>query len=703
MSASLFAVLNLVSYLAAGGVALLSVAWIARAGPRQRRDRGAALAAVLLTATWCVCVAAVGVSHPFSAAAESLRNLGWLYALLRLFANDGRDESLRPVRPAIAALVFVEVLQLALLTARLASPDRGMTSGQFETSAILHVLLAIGALVIVHNAHIGAAMASRLLLRWNIAAMLALWAFTLNFSLLAWLTGSVPQALVPVQALVAAFVVTAYAAGFSRGAAELHFRPSRTATFHLLSLLVISLYILAVAFVAHWLAALSSDASMLLQMGTLATAAALALLWLPAKSARAWLRITVLKHLFRHRYDYRAEWLRFTQTIATGGPGSDSDLAERAIKALADLTDSPGGLLFAPDEGRDFTCAAEWNWPADVDRQPTYPAAHARLMEVKAAVIDIGAQRASRNPEIERVITPPWLLSCETAWAAVPLMHFERLVGIVVLARPDYERTLDWEDFDMLEIVGRQLASYLAERAGQVALMEAARFDEFNRRMAFVMHDIKNLASQLSLLTRNAERHADKPEFQRDMLLTVRNSAGKLEALLARLGRYVSGPAQPASSIELRQAAAALAARFGPLHPLRIVRAEPAEVEGRAEGLEQALAHLVQNAIDASVDGAPVLIEVYSDGLHGMISIIDSGQGMTAAFVREGLFKPFVSSKQGGFGIGAYEARETIRAMGGSLDVESRVGLGSRFTVSLPLKAARQVLEAAGQRAREAA
>lgn len=703
MNDQVFSAFNLAAYLVASASCIAAAVWIARAGKGVRRDRRAAVLAMLATSAWCICVAGTGFASSFAQTMEIVRNLAWLFALYRLFANDGRHETLRPVRPAIAALVLLELMQAGLLAARLASRDPAFATLAFDTSAILRVLLATGALVIVHNAYRGAAMTSRILLRWNIAAMLALWAFALNFSMLAWLTSEVPGALVPVHAMVVMLCALAFACGFSRSVSGLQFRPSRTATFHVLSLIITSGYLVVLVFVARWLAVLSADVSMLLQLGTLAAAGALALVWLPAKSARQYLRITVLKHFFRHRYDYRAEWMRFTQTIAQGGNASDADLPERAIKALADLTDSPGGLLFAPDEGRDFTRAAHWNWPDDALEGRSFPAAHARLMEVKATVVDIAVQRISPDPEIERVITPPWLLDCPHAWAAVPLMHFDRLVGIVVLARPDYERKLDWEDFDMLEIVGRQLASYLAERAGQAALMEAARFDEFNRRMAFVMHDIKNLASQLSLLTRNAERHADKPEFQRDMILTVRNSAGKLEALLSRLGRYVSGPAQPGTAFELRDIAAAVAKRFAALHAVRIVRAEPAGVIGGSEALEQALAHLVQNAIDASSDDAPILIEAYSDGLRGMISVIDSGTGMTPAFLRDGLFKPFVSSKAGGFGIGAYEARETIRAMGGTLDVESRIGLGTRFTVSLPLSAARKVLAAAETRAAEAA
>src|SRR3546814_16845579 len=88
------------------------------------------------------------------------------------------------------------------------------------------------------------------------------------------------------------------------------------------------------------------------------------------------------------------------------------------------------------------------------------------------------------------------------------------MIAAAVLQRPAAARALDWEDLDVLRIAGQQAASYLAESQSQAALSEAKRFDEFNRRFAFIMHDIKNLASQLSLLARNAERHADKPEFR---------------------------------------------------------------------------------------------------------------------------------------------------------------------------------------------
>jgi signal transduction histidine kinase len=65
--------------------------------------------------------------------------------------------------------------------------------------------------------------------------------------------------------------------------------------------------------------------------------------------------------------------------------------------------------------------------------------------------------------------------------------------------------------------------------------------------------------------------------------------------------------------------------------------------------------------------------------------VIDRGKGMSAEYVRRDLFKPFSSSKTGGFGLGAFEARSLAEAMGGRIDVDSKPGVGSRFTLRLPL------------------
>src|SRR3546814_15227971 len=106
-----------------------------------------------------------------------------------------------------------------------------------------------------------------------------------------------------------------------------------------------------------------------------------------------------------------------------------------------------------------------------------------------------------------------WMLDCTQAWVLVPLVHFNTLAGVILLARPPVDRALDSEDFDLLRIAGRQVASYLAEARAQGALADARRFDAFNRPFAFLLHHIKNLVSHLSRLAYNYARHSDHPYF----------------------------------------------------------------------------------------------------------------------------------------------------------------------------------------------
>jgi putative PEP-CTERM system histidine kinase len=469
------------------------------------------------------------------------------------------------------------------------------------------------------------------------------------------------------------------------------FRPSRSFAFQSFSLLLIGAYLLVLVVAFQGLAAIGGDFVRLAQIVFLAIASALALIVLPSPRLRGWLRVTAAKHLFQHRYDYREEWLRFTRTMGRAGPGAPP-LPERVAQAVADVTDSPGGLLLTPVEEGGLTLQARWQWP-----QPQVPAqaldeAAAKFFAEAEFILDLDEWRREKADGVPDAAVPSWIAEEPAAWAMVPLLHYERLVGVVVLARPAHTRTLDWEDFDLLRVVGRQLASYLAEQASQDALGEAQRFDEFNRRIAFVMHDIKNLASQLALLARNAEKHADKAEFRADMLVTLRNSSDKLNALLARLGRYGAQGHETVHAVPLAPLLRQVAAQYVGRHEVSLIDATECSVQAQPEALEQALVHLVQNAVEASGEHQPVLLQARREGNEAVIEVTDSGPGMPAEFVRSRLFKPFHSSKPGGFGIGAFEARELVRAMGGRLEVESHEGLGSRFAVRLPLAEAAELI-----------
>jgi len=665
--------------------AIILALWLAS---HRKLARGLVLKtniALSLSALWALATVAIGMRSEIVQLLVSATYLAWLWLLFTLFAHDHRDKSVTPIRPVVFALAFVELLQVGMTVARIQfSAEPAAQDLILPFAIMLRLLFSIGALVLVHNLYVGASQAARQTLRWPAAALATLWLYDLNLYTITYLGNETPVILFELRAVAMFAMIALLAFGILRSESDIRFQPSRSFAFRSFSLLVIGCYLVVMVMIAQGIAFAGSDFSRLLQIGFVVLASALALAFLPSKKLRGWVRVTISKNLFQHRYDYRAEWLRFTDTIGRAGPQA-APLHERAVQAVADITDSPAGLLLTPREEGGMGIDARWQWPNIEVPALAMDVEGVRFFEESQFIVDLDDLRADRSVGVPAAARPQWLMHDNAAWAMVPLLHYERLVGIVILARPPVARMLDWEDFDLLRVVGRQLASYLAEQSSQDALGEAQRFDEFNRRIAFVMHDIKNLASQLSLLARNAEKHAGKAEFRADMLLTLRNSTDKLQGLLTRLGRYGAQAGGNSDLVPLDHLLANVAKQYEGKHELVTLDREPCAVLGDAEALEQALVHLVQNAIEASNDGSPVFLDLRQNAGNAIIEVVDSGAGMSPEFIRTRLFKPFHSSKQGGFGIGAFEARELVRAMGGRLDVESREGLGTRFLVSLPL------------------
>ncbi|MDB5701189.1 MAG: prsK [Sphingomonadales bacterium] len=455
-------------------------------------------------------------------------------------------------------------------------------------------------------------------------------------------------------------------------------RPSRTVALAMIGVLGGAVYFLAIVGLSVLLHAQEGTGWALALMIVPFASAVVAAVVLPAQRTRAWLRVMTAKHLFAHRYDYRAEWLRFTDTL--GRPGlAPEPLESRVVKAIADIADSPGGLLLLPDGG-EMLVKASWNCGV-VAHGST-----ARLAGFLASgrIVELDALRADDADPDEAGAIPEWILSSPNTWAIVPLIHVDRLAGAVLLERPIIGRTLDWEDFDLLRVAGRQVASYLAEAQGQDALFEAQRFDEFNRRFAFIMHDIKNLVSQLSLLARNAERHADNPAFRVDMIATLNSSTARMNDLLARLSQHNKARPEDPRAIRIGSVVTSVAAAKRIAHPVIVTGDADLFAVADPARLEAALSHLVQNAIDASPASEPVTLTIRPEAHETAIEITDNGCGMTSDFLHGQLFRPFASTKNGGFGIGAYEARALIVAMGGRLSVRSEPGRGSCFKIILP-------------------
>jgi putative PEP-CTERM system histidine kinase len=273
------------------------------------------------------------------------------------------------------------------------------------------------------------------------------------------------------------------------------------------------------------------------------------------------------------------------------------------------------------------------------------------------------------------------------AWLVIPLISGNALIGLVVLNAPRTPFEIDWEVLDLLKSAQRQAASYLERMLAAEALLEAQKFDSFNRMSAFIVHDLKNLVAQLSLMLKNAERHKGNPEFQQDMLETVAHAEAKMRALMQQLQekRSIDPPKVVCISAVLSKVVQSKRS-MRPLIQYIDRLPDALEVLAHPERLERIVGHLVQNALDATRDDGRVTVCAEPGGPGWIRAVVeDNGCGMSPAFLRERLSKPFETTKATGMGIGVFETQQYVNEIGGRVRFDSEEGCGTRVTLDLPL------------------
>jgi putative PEP-CTERM system histidine kinase len=358
------------------------------------------------------------------------------------------------------------------------------------------------------------------------------------------------------------------------------------------------------------------------------------------------------------------------------------------VRGLADMVESPAGALwFKATNETQFTQTARWNLPRSSAREDV-DSALTRFLENTGWIVDVDEYETSPR-RYDGLALPGWLLNIPSRWLVIPLLVADELIGYVVLAHARTAVQVNWEVRDLLKTASRQAAGFLAQMHATEALLELRKFDAFNRMSAFVVHDLKNIVTQLSLMLRNAKRLHANPEFQQDMLATVENSLEKMRQLMLQL-REGQTPASGVSGVDLAPIArrlAKVATERGRALELHV--AESVVTRGSEERIERVLGHMVQNAMDATAPAERVWLEVGRSSGQARIVVGDNGHGMSPEFVQTRLFKPFNTTKRGGMGIGAYESFQYLRELGGSIAVESEIDRGTIVTILLPLLEAR--------------
>ncbi len=455
---------------------------------------------------------------------------------------------------------------------------------------------------------------------------------------------------------------------------------SRNVVFQSITLMGAGIYLLVMASAGYYIRYYGGSWGSTLQIAFLSGTGALLLIILFSGTIRAKVRVYLSKHFFNYKYDYREEWLRFTQTLTE----SDEEVPVRIIRAMSALVDSPGGLLWIRRENGQYELNSALNMPEPVSGITPAQDPLCTFLEKEQWLVDLDEYR--RNPDIYVGFTPPeWLMEIKNGWLIVPLLFKNSVFGFIIMPHSQSQRSINWEDRDLLKMAGQQAASHLAQHLSEKALTQARQFEAFNRLSAYVVHDLKNILAQQSLIVSNAERHKHKPEFVDDVIATVRNSVKRMTNLMEQMKSGMRG--NSSECIELSALLAEITAAHAGRKPAPQLKAitEKLFVQADREQLATVFGHIIQNAQDATPNDGHVTISVIHTPEQVVVEVRDTGTGMDQEFIKKRLFHPFDSTKGlTGMGIGVYESREYIRSINGDISVESTPGEGTLFRITLP-------------------
>ncbi len=665
--------------------ALLSTSW------RGKTQGGMLLLAVVVTAVWAAILALQAAYQVVPVAlvwaVEALRALVWLVFLVRLLLPPDREQNryaghLRLVWRAVLLLgLFLMIPFDDLLLFNLETPDLNLG---FDPRFLGQVLLALCGMVLVEQLFRNTPADERWGIKYLCLGLGGIFVFDFYLFSDALLFRRIDSDIWYARGAVNALIVPLIAVASARNPQwSVDLFVSRRMVFHTTSLFGAGLYMLLMAVAGYYIRLYGGEWGRILQITFLFAAGIGLLAILFSGSLRAKMKVFLNKHFFNYRYDYREEWLRLIKVLS--GEGEERPLQERVISAIAGIVESPAGLLWLRESSGGYGNVACWHLPEVGAKGSTGLESLIAFFERRQWVVNL--EEYLDDPAFYADLElPDWLLELDRAWLLVPLLHDAKLQGFVLLAAPRARHALNWENMDLLKTAGRQAASYLALNQAAMALAEAQQFEGFNRLSAFVIHDLKNLIAQLSLVTKNAVRHKNNPEFIDDAMQTIENSVSKMSRLMAQMRSAMPGGNR--SRIELNSM----------LRELVLERAGQPPVP-QFQGVEEAVViladrdrmgavfgHIIQNAQDATPPDGHVEIRLHSASGQAIVEVRDTGQGMDESFIRERLFRPFDSTKGlTGMGIGAYECREFVNAMGGQVLVSSTPGEGTCFTMILPL------------------
>ena len=390
-------------------------------------------------------------------------------------------------------------------------------------------------------------------------------------------------------------------------------------------------------------------------------------------------KVYINKHFYAgNKHDYREEWIKLTSRFSLCA--ALSDVQESILTVFAETFGVAGASLYLSNrEDRSYIRVSELAMPKSPveihisGELYTYFAQRERVLNLTDGEFPLSASERS-------------IFSQAGAWLVIPMISNNKVIGLAMLKEQIVPEMLIYDDFDLMKVLARQAAQAITNLRLSEEVMEMRAMAAVSRISTFVIHDLKNLTTGLSLCVDNAEEYIGNPDFQKDAITTMRNTLFKMKDLMQRLKSIPEKAALDVKVSNIDRLSREVVAEFANLRPKRVVyKGAPVFSCVDGEEIKKVIVNLVQNALEASIEQGTVLVETRKENNHVCIQVSDTGGGMTDDFIKNDLFKPFRTTKKAGLGIGLYQCRQIVEAHDGRIEVQSEPGKGSVFTTCLPV------------------
>ncbi len=447
--------------------------------------------------------------------------------------------------------------------------------------------------------------------------------------------------------------------------------------------MVVGVYLLSVGLVGQMVRAFGGDFSSYLQVVFVFLALVFIVLVLLSTRARQTAKMFVNRHFYRSKYDYRKEWLRLTDSLSS--KLNVHDLASSLANLLAEIFWIDTTFLWLRDDKEDvLTMVYPGNGgPADPTRGNSALLRLRGEWDRPVLLNDLAGNPGFAENGGEQTT----FLREMGVSLLVPLMLETRLVGVLGLSNSRHGVPFDTEDLALISTIARQAASGLLSAQLAKDIVRSKEIETFHLFSTFVIHDLKNFVSMLSLVARNMEKNFSNPAFQKDAVTSVSQTVEKMKRMMEGLSALSRSSVPRMTEMDvnevireaLREMKGAIRSRvIEDYRNLPKIRVDP-------EQMMSAIKNLVKNADEATNNRGEIRLTTEVKDGKVLISVADNGCGIPKEYLNGELFTLFASTKSDGFGIGLYQAKRIVESHGGRIDVESQVGRGSTFRIRLPV------------------